>query len=89
MNWVQHRGSEETPTGQGMHKCYACVDLVTLHVIRCVLRGQSCVLSVAREGTGQRVVGTRQMDKGNPARVMEGEVRVIIGDPVVLPVDVI
>ena len=65
------------------------VDLGTLHITRRVLRGESCVLSVAREATRQRVAGTRHMEKGNRVRVMEEEVRVIIGDPVVLPVDVI
>ena len=47
------------------------------------------MLSVAREGTGQRVAGTRQMEKGSRVRVMEEEARVIIGDPMVLTVDVI
>ena len=42
------------------------------------------MLTVAREGTGQRVAGMRQME-----RVMEEEVSVIVGNPVVLPVDVI
>ena len=60
------------------------VDLGTLHLTRCVLRRKSCVLTVAREGTGQRVEGMRQME-----RVMEEEVSVIVGNPVVLPVDVI
>ena len=36
-----------------------------LHVTRCVLRKESCVLSVAREGTVQRVAAMRQMEKGN------------------------
>ena len=65
------------------------VDLGALHVTRCVLRGESCVLSVGRESTGQRVAGTRQMEKESRVRVMEEEARVIIGDPVVLTVDVI
>ena len=50
------------------------VDPGTLQVTRCVLRGESCVLSVAREGTaGQRVEGTRHIEKGNRVRVMEEE----------------
>ena len=52
------------------------VDLGNLHVTRCVLRRKSCVLSVAREGTGQRIAGMRQK------RVMDEEVRVIVGNPV-------
>lgn len=44
---------------------------------------------MAREGTGQRVTGMRQMEIGNCVRVMEEEVRVTIGDPVVLPVNAI
>ena len=49
----------------------------------------SCVRSVAREGTGQRVTGIRQMEIGNCVGVIEEEMRVIIGDPVVLSVNAI
>ena len=84
MNLAQHRTSKDKPTGQGLHKCYACgrPGHSTGDKL-CPARGKLCV-SVAREGTGQRVAGTRQMEKGNRVRVMEKEVRVIIGDPVVL-----
>ena len=44
---------------------YGCGRSGQLHVTRCVLRKESCVLSVAREGTGQHVAAMRQMEKGN------------------------
>ena len=57
LNLVQHRASKEKPSGQGMQKCYAWGRSG-------VLRRERCVLSVAREGTGQRVARMRQMENG-------------------------
>ena len=62
---MQDRAGQGKPSGQGMHKCYMGVVDLGNCVTRCVLRKESCVLSVAREGTVQRVAAMRQMEKGN------------------------
>ena len=89
INLVQHRASKEKPSRQGMHKCYVYGRSGTLHMTKCALQRERRVLSVAREGTGQRVARMRQMENGKWVRVMKEQVGVIIGDPVVLPVVVI
>jgi len=41
---------------------YGCGRSGQLHVTRCVLRKESCVLSVEREGTGQHVACSNEAD---------------------------
>ena len=73
----RRRGKEQSEFGAGQSRprkakwarhaqvLHGCGRSGQLHVTRCVLRKESCVLSVAREGTGQRVAAMGQMEKGN------------------------
>lgn len=64
-NNCRRRGKEQSEFGAAQSRprkakwarhaevLYGCGTSGQLHVTRCVLRKESCVLSVAREGTGQ------------------------------------
>ena len=66
VNLVQHRPSQENPSGQGMHKCYACGR--SGHFARdkvCPAKGRLCAKCGKRGQSGLRFAGMRQMEKGN------------------------